>query len=209
MTFRAKVLCWLLSVNEVGVCLTKNITFSNTNDIVNQVSGMDYGEHLILIYPDLSTLREFYLYYVKRAIEKGNGAVLLAPCYETTGEARQILEGGSCLNASKHESEGTLKIIDSMEAYFGKGRVMDSIYDLVSNAKSTGKAGLSSLADTGCFLQRNALNELVDVELSLPTRFDIPYKRICIYHRKDFDRLTEEQKQKLINHHGATIRLQN
>lgn len=187
----------------------KDIIFGNANDIVNQVSEMDYGEHFLLIYPNLSTVREFYSHYIKKAIEKGNGAVLLAPFYETTEQARHVLEDGSCLNASKCESEGTLKIMDSMEAYFGKGRVMGSIYDLVSDAKSTGKAGLSSISDTGCFLQRNLLNELVDIESSLPKKFDVSYKRLCIYHQNDFDRLTEEQKQKLINNHSATIRLQN
>jgi hypothetical protein len=32
-------------------------------------------------------------------------------------------------------------------------------------------------------------------------------KGFCIYHREDFDRFTEEQKQKLVDHHGKAIEI--
>ena len=48
---------------------------------------------------------------------------------------------------------------------------------------------------------------LVNFELSLPSRYDIDLKRICVYHKKDFNRLLEEQKQKLVNHHVIAIKI--
>jgi hypothetical protein len=70
-----------------------------------------------------------------------------------------------------------------------------------------GKSGLSVLADMGAYPHKSKYNELVDYELSLPTKFDVPMKGFCLYHQKDFDKFSEEQKQKLINHHGKALQI--
>jgi len=43
----------------------------------------------------------------------------------------------------------------------------------------------------------------------LPTKYndDVPMKGFCLYHQKDFDSLSDEQKQKLIEHHCKTIEI--
>jgi len=51
--------------------------------------------------------------------------------------------------------------------------------------------------------------KLVDYGLSLPTIFELPLKRFCIFHQNDFDRLSEEQKQKLIEHHELNMRIKD
>jgi hypothetical protein len=48
---------------------------------------------------------------------------------------------------------------------------------------------------------------LVDYELSLPTRYDKQVRGFCLYHQKDFDRFSEEQKQRLIEHHGKALKI--
>lgn len=168
----------------------------------------DYGEHCLIVYPDLLTVREFYSHYTKRMIKEKNSTVLVAPCYETTAQVRQILsENSYCLDVAKYENEDVLTIVDSMEAYFGKDKVMESIEGYITRTKEIGKSGFSAVADVGVFVQRNKIDELVDIELTLPTKFNIPYKRFCIYHQRDFDRLTEEQKENLIRHHSRVIRI--
>ena len=51
--------------------------------------------------------------------------------------------------------------------------------------------------------------ELVDYELSLPTKYEdgIALKGFCLYHQKDFDKFSDEQKQKLIEHHGKALKI--
>jgi hypothetical protein len=79
---------------------------------------------------------------------------------------------------------------------------------LADYAKQIGKNGLSILADMGAYHHRSKYNELLDHELSLPTKFDdIAMKGFCLYHQKDFDKLSEQQKQKLIEHHGKAIKI--
>jgi hypothetical protein len=49
----------------------------------------------------------------------------------------------------------------------------------------------------------------VDYGLSLPTIFELPLKRFCIFHQNNFDGISEEQKQKLIEHHGLSMRIKD
>jgi hypothetical protein len=59
----------------------------------------------------------------------------------------------------------------------------------------------------GAYWYKSMCNNLVDYEASLPAKFDVPMKGFCLYHKKDFDRFSEEQKQKLIEHHGKAIEI--
>jgi hypothetical protein len=54
------------------------------------------------------------------------------------------------------------------------------------------------------------IKELLEYESSLPKQFDtkLKLKGLCLYHQKDFDRLSEEQKQELVKHHGMAVRLE-
>jgi hypothetical protein len=79
---------------------------------------------------------------------------------------------------------------------------------LAYHANKIGKNGLSILGDAGAYPHQSKHNDLVDYELSLPTEFnDVPMKGFCLYHQKDFDRFSDEQKQKLIEHHGKVLKI--
>jgi hypothetical protein len=49
--------------------------------------------------------------------------------------------------------------------------------------------------------------DLFEYELSLPTKYDVQMKGFCLYHQKDFDKFSDEQKQKLIEHHGKALKI--
>jgi hypothetical protein len=70
-----------------------------------------------------------------------------------------------------------------------------------------GKNGVSVLADLGAYSHKSKYKDLVDYELSLPTKYDVAMKGFCLYHQSDFDKFSEEQKRKLIEHHGSAIKL--
>jgi len=109
---------------------------------------------------------------------------------------------------SKREKEESLIIIDSLEEYFGKQPDMPFKKDLAKHAKKIGKNGLSILGDIGAYPHQSKHKDIVDYESSLPTKYDdVPMKGFCLYHEKDFDQFSEEQKQKLIEHHGKAIRI--
>ncbi len=192
--------------------LIKNV---HAEDAASKLSKEEYGIHCMIIYPDLTTLREFYSNYIKKQIEENNEIVLFTPFYETTDSVRQILsEGHSAIeNVPKYEKENFLIIIDALIKYFtqkDEGDETDWSFKerMVKHAKIKGKRGFSILGDMGAFNYKGKIKELVDYELSLPTKYDIDLRGFCLYHQKDLDRFVEGQQQKLVEHHGMVMKIE-
>jgi hypothetical protein len=140
-------------------------------------------------------------------VEK-NEIILVNPFYETIDSIRQMLsQCNPSLDVSKHEREKSLIVIDSLEEYFGKQLDMPFKRSLANHAKKIGRSGLSVLGDIGAYPYKSKYKELVKYELSLPTKYDLPMKGFCLYHQKDFDKFSNEQKQKLIEHHGKALKI--
>ena len=65
-------------------------------EVSQELKKSAYGTHFLVIYPDLSTLREMYSHYVKSALsEEGNEIVLVLPFLETVDNVRRILSENS------------------------------------------------------------------------------------------------------------------
>jgi hypothetical protein len=178
----------------------------------NTISESDYGTHALVVYEDLEKLREFYSYYVKKRVEERNELIQLASFYETEDSVRKSLsEGNISIDIEKWENkEKALIIIDSLKKYFGSDS-LESEYNsnkkLVDYAKRLGKSGVSILGDTGAFPFKYRIKDLVSYELSLPSKYDMDLKRLCLFHKNDFNRLSKDQKQKLVNHHPIVIKI--
>ena len=182
----------------------------HVNDALNQINQAEYGAHYILIYPDLFTLRELYSNYIQKQIEENNEMILINPFYETTDSVRQILSKKG-VDVSKYEKEKVLVIIDSLKVYFNQQQQQPNILfikSLAKHAKQMGKNCLSVLGNLGAYRHKSKFNNLMDYELSLPSKYDVDMKGFCLYHQKDFDKFSDEQKQKLIEHHGNTLEIE-
>jgi hypothetical protein len=183
--------------------------------IVEEIRLAEYGVHYLVIYPDMITLRRIYSYYAKMQLEDNNEIVLILPYYETTEMVRNVLSGedkynqGSTIDVRKYEKEGSLMIIDSVKAYFRSDTdLMSFIGSLLKQAQNSGKSGVSVIADLASFYFHNGIDKLIEYEMSLPTKYDdnMKLKGYCLYHQEDFDRrLTKQQKQKLLEHHGKNL----
>jgi hypothetical protein len=53
----------------------------------------------------------------------------------------------------------------------------------------------------------NYKDALVEFERWLPFKFDINLKWICNYYNLDFDRLEEQEKHELLEHHSLRMRV--
>ena len=132
---------------------------------------------------------------------------------------RSVLSGenknnqGNIIDVRKYEKEGSLVIIDSVKAYFGSDTdLMSFVEKLAKEAQSSGKNGISVIADLASFYFHNGIDKLIDYEMSLPTKYDdqMKLKGFCFYHQEDFDkRLSKDQKQKLLEHHGKHLIVAN
>jgi MEDS: MEthanogen/methylotroph, DcmR Sensory domain len=181
----------------------------HVNDVLDHINQAGYGAHYMLIYPDLITLRELYSNYIHKQIEENNEIVLVNPFYETADSVRQVLSekyDHGVNDVLKYEKEESLMIADALEEYLGDQPLIYVKKGLANYAKMR-KKGLSVLADLGAYSHKSMYKDLVDYELSLPTKYDIQMKGFCLYHQKDFDQFPYEQKQKLIEHHGKALKI--
>jgi DcmR-like sensory protein len=181
----------------------------HVNDALDHISKSEHGTHFIIIYPDLDTLREIYSNYVHKQIKENNEIVVVNPFYETTDSVREVLSekfDDGISNVSKYEKEESLMIADALEEYLGDQPLIYVKKGLANYAKM-GKNGVSVLADLGAYPHKSMCSDLVDYELSLPTKYDVQMKGFCLYHQKDFDKFSDEQKQKLIEHHGKALKI--
>jgi hypothetical protein len=140
---------------------------------------------------------------------------------ETTNSDSNNSNGSSVIDVRKYEKVGSLMIIDSVKGYFdsdsnydGEDRLMSFFKQLIKNAESLGKNSVSVIADLGSFYHHQSINateKLFEHELSLPSKYDgMKFRGFCAYHKADFDRrFTEEQKQKLLDHHSKALMMAN
>ena len=111
------------------------------------------------------------------------------------------------MNVSRYEKENMLLIADSLKEYLGD-QPHTHFRKSLANCAETGKNGLSVLADLVAYPHKSMYDDLVDYELSLPTAYDdVALKGFCLYHQKDFEKFSDEQKQKLVEHHSKTIKI--
>jgi hypothetical protein len=214
--------------------VSKSPTIGSINYVIDQISQSEVGSHNLLIHPDIEVFIDIYSGYVKRQLKDGNEIVLILPYYETADKVREVLtlsdsivdavtadrdrrgndDNTMNIGINKYEKEGSLIIKDSVKAYFSdphddsNNTTWNLIHELVKRAKNSAKSSVSIVADLGLFYHYlGDTQRLVDYELSLLPRYnDMKMKGLCVYHKEDFERrLTEEQKQKLLQHHGQVF----
>ena len=202
----------------------------SVTSILEQLDDVEYGEHVIVIHTQLKDFRKIYSHYTKKQLVVNNGIVLHVPHYETIDTVKANLGvtnrsnnssnnsdtnvigvpsviNNSDIDLQKYEKDGSLLIIDSLKAHFHADFDIKSfITKLVEHAKNTGKDGVSLFVDMGSFYHYDKIDELIEHELSIPSKYtDIKLRRFCIYHQKDFNRLKKEQKDSLHKHHSKQI----
>jgi hypothetical protein len=179
------------------------------NDALHHLNQANYGSHLIIIYPDLATLRELYSSYIHKQVEENNEIVLVNPFYETVDSVRRVLSEklNHGTDATKYEEEKSLMIADSLQEYLGD-QPYKYFKQSLSNCREMRKNGLSVLSDLGAYNHRQMHDDLVDHESSFSTKdIDLPMKGFCLYHQKDFCRFSDEQQQKVIEYHDMALKM--
>jgi MEDS: MEthanogen/methylotroph, DcmR Sensory domain len=199
-------------VNLVVLCMSdKTLTAKEIRgdvaEIAQKLEQIESGGHVVLVYPNLETLREIYSHYCRTALEN-NELVLLLTYYETADSVRHTLTMVG-IDVKRYEKERALMIIEDItKTYFGSGQDFLFFLNILNKQQEKrGKNGISVIADMGIFyhFNNNDKDALFRFERSLPAKFDIRLKRFCYYHVRDFDRLEEKEKQDLLEHHYLRV----
>lgn len=186
-----------------------NILHLTAEDLIDMLSAEINGTHIMIIYPDIDTIRQFYSSYIKNQIEEKNKVVVFAPYYETMDSVRRVLSiDNTPIDALDYEKDDSLVIVDAAKVYRSNSMAISLIHTMAQYAKDKERNGITLIADTGGFHYRDHPKDLIEYELlSLPRRFRQDIKGFCLYHHNDFKMLSEDQKSKLSEHHGMAIEL--
>jgi MEDS: MEthanogen/methylotroph, DcmR Sensory domain len=191
--------------------MVKPVLDGNIECILRELIQADYGEHNLLIYPDLTTLKQIYSKYFKSRLENNREIILFLSTYQSVDSVRRTLRTMD-LDVAKYEENGSLVIVDSVRGYFGSESDVLSFVKVISkSAQNQGRSGCSVIADMGSFYLVRKVQELLKYEAYLPLKFGVYEKSLirckgfCSYHQKDFNRLSEREKQSLFEHHYRNL----
>jgi hypothetical protein len=196
------------------------LTKGSVHTVLKELEKTQYGEHVMIIHPRVSTLGKAYSRYTKNQLVNNNEVVLMIPYYETPDQVKNNLStkgngdsddnnNSTSIDIEKHSKEGSLIIMDGVKAHFKPDlNIKSFINELEKHAKSKGKKGISVFVDMASHYHFGNPDDVVHHELSLPSRYhNMNIKRFCVYHEKDFGRLQEEQKQVVRKRHGKELQI--
>lgn len=170
-----------------------------------------YGEHNLIIYPDLDVLNEIYSRYFKTSLENKSEFILFLSTYQNVMKVRSLLRDID-LDVARYEENGSLVILDSVTGYFGSDSDVFALIKILSKrAQNQGSTGSCVFADMGLFNLFGKEKDLLRYEVSMPPKFDgyvsIPIlcKTFCLYHKSDFNRFTQIEKASLFEHHYRNL----
>jgi DcmR-like sensory protein len=180
--------------------------YKRADDALEYMLQSNYGEHDMIIYPHLDVLRDIYSRYSKSQLEKGKEIIFLLPTYENISSVKRKLTDGG-LDVSRFEDDDSLVVLDSVKAYFESNPdILTTIEMLAKRAESERGSGCSVLSEMGSFTFLRKEKELFEYEESLESRPNsMKFKAFCCYHRANFDRLSESQKERLLEHHHKSL----
>ncbi len=177
-------------------------------DYVCYVRNLKVGSHGIFFYRSPHEKHEVAFNFLQAGIEKGEGAVYIAS-QETSTRIRRHMEDFG-LNVESLERDGVLRVFDSDGWYLVDGEVNASrtlmlgqhVFD---EAMKIGLKGLRGCGETSCFFEYRKEKELVEYELGIGRKLDLPATTLCAYDLNHAKSLKEKFFLGLIKAHGLVI----
>ena len=181
---------------------------SNLDKTLDYVRDLESGSHGIVFYKDPLEKHEVLFNFLQTGIQKGEGAVYVSS-QETSKQIRRHMEDFG-FNVGSLERDGVLGIYDCDGWYVVNGEVdvshaMLKGYSVLENAMEIGLKGLRSCGETACFFEHEEEKELVEYELTIVRKLDIPATALCAYDVNQAKSLEEKLFFSLINAHGPVI----
>ena len=182
--------------------------------MLDKIKQSNFGEHNLILFEDYFTLNNTLSEYCKTALESLNEMVLLLPHNESVSNLLHALKNID-LDVQKYKLQGSLVIVEAKKGYFSLTNelvdIMIMIKMLLQRSNKLGKSGLTVFSDMGLFFHQNRIDDLIKHETRLfcSSSFSIYHNKMkifCCYNVIDFDLLTENQKQDLLNGHKRVMR---
>jgi hypothetical protein len=171
---------------------------------IEEVRHSNFGDHDMLIYPDLTTYRKIYSETTKQALDN-NEVVFLVTTYDSFDTMINYLTKAG-ISVSKETKVGNLTIMDAVKGYqidtYGAAKFVTAV---AKRAEREGKSGVFALTEMGSFFVADRIASLLDYEVSLQKKLGIRLKATCTYHKDDFAALSQKQQKVILSAHNRIM----
>jgi hypothetical protein len=164
---------------------------------------MQFGEHNMLVYSDLNSLREIYSSHTQRSLQLRNNAAIILYHYETKVSVVHALKELD-IAVERHEADRSLIILDANKVIFKPtfDGFLQYLKTLETLAIKSGRNGINLIIDMGAFRHRSKEQELLEYERIFNIIFrDSKSSILCCYHKKDVEVLDATRKEEIHKSH--------
>jgi len=181
---------------------------SNFGKTLDYVRDLKVGNHGIFFYRSSYEKHEVLFNFLQVGLQKGEGAIYV-PSQETSKQIRKHMEGFG-LNVKTLERDGVLRIFDYDDWYIIDGEADGSHTIMLANrvfekAMEIGLKGLRACGEAACFFEHKKEKELVEFELMIGRKLDLPVTVLCAYDVNHAKSLKEKLFFDLIKAHGSVV----
>ena len=180
----------------------------NIAKTLDYVRDLETGSHGIVFYKNPHEKHEVLFNFLQAGVQKGEGAVYVA-AQETSKQIRKHMEDFG-LNVKALERDGVLRIFDYDGWYIIDGEVNTPHTIMLGmrifeEAMEIGLKGLRGCGEAACFFEHKKEKELVEFELMIGRKLDLPQSALCAYDVNHAKSLEEKLFFGLIKAHGPVV----
>jgi len=184
------------------------LNVSKISETLNYVRDLKAGNHGIFFYGSPEEKHEVLFEFLQASFHRGEGAICV-PSHETPEQIRRHMEDFG-FDVKALERDGILKILDYDKFYIIDGEAnaahtMKLAQRFFSEAMEIGLKGLRTCGEATCFFEHNKEKELVEFELMIGRKLDLPVTVLCAYDVNHAKSLEEKLFFSLIKAHGSVI----
>jgi hypothetical protein len=172
------------------------------------------NSHILGVYSSPHNKIEGGLEYLRIGFEENNEAILMITDELTKDEVRnEIMKQWNISSANELadlERNGIINIKSSSKLYFSTNvidsdKILKQYSDITNKAIENGKRGLRTFVDMRIFFEQEYEKYVIEFERSLPPLFDLPLTFLCAYDFDNFEKINQESKKILFDHHNLHI----
>ena len=175
----------------------KSLIHEDSLRIAGHVSKMRLGDHNLIMYPDINSLRTIYSSHSKQSLQSQNNAVIILYNYEIKASIVHALEELD-IAVQCHEADRSLVILDADEIIFKLSidNFLQYLKTLEGLALKCGRNGIDVIIDMGSFRHLGKEQELLECERKFNSVFkDSKSSILCCYHEKDIKTIDVTQEE--------------
>jgi hypothetical protein len=182
---------------------------SNLSKTLDYVRSLKAGNHGIFFYRNPHEKHEVLFNFLKAGLEKDEGAIYIAS-QETSTQIRRKMEDFGLNVKALEKDMNVLRIVDYDGWYIINGdvnteRTITLGQRVFDEAMEIGLKGLRGCGEVACFFEHKKEKELVEYELMLGRKFDLPLTGLCAYDVNHAKSLEEKLFLSLIMAHGPVV----